>query len=185
MASNNEEEIILGILFLKFINFDINHSESIFKWRTYDAKVALETTQWMELVESKMWAKDMLKGANIFLMHVKLIDNLSPILSISERDNTSPMFFISKISPKYADFADMFSNINVYIFSEHGNYNHAIDLIDETKQLLYGPIYNFSELKLAVLQAHIDLHLKIKFIKPFKLPAKTFILFVKKPNSGL
>ena len=32
----------------------------------------------MELVEPKVWAKDVLKGTNAFLMHVKPVENVAP-----------------------------------------------------------------------------------------------------------
>ena len=185
VASDNEEAVVLGMPFLKSANPDINYSKGTFKWRNYDAKAALETTRRVELVEPKVWAKDVLKGANAFLMHVKPVDNISPTPSISEADNTSSTPPISGIPPEYADFADVFSESNAYILPEHGEHDHAIDLIDETKAPPYGPIYNLSESELAVLRAYIDLHLKTGFIRPSKSPAGAPILFAKKPDGGL
>ena len=138
----------------------------------------------MELVEPKVWIKDVLKGTNAFLTHVKPVENVAPTPPISKQDNTSSNLLISKIPPEYADFADVFSKISVYILPEHKNHDYAIDLIDKAKQPLYGPIYNLSETELAVLQVYIDLHLKTGFIRPSKSLAEASILFAKKPDGG-
>ena len=112
------------------------------------------------------------------------MDNISPTLPISEVDNTASASLLSGVPPKYADFADVFSETNVYILPEHGKHDHAIDLIDNIKPPLYRFIYNLSESKLAVFQAYIDLHLKTRFIRPSKSPARAFILFAKKPDGS-
>ena len=60
---------------------------------------------------------------------------------------------------------------------------HIIKLI-EGKQLPHKPIYIFKLMKLETLQAYIKTHLKTGFIKPFKSPASTLILFDKKFDSS-
>ena len=54
IASNNNEPIILGMLFLKCANPNIDYSQSTFEWRTYDAQAALETVQRVQVVEPKV-----------------------------------------------------------------------------------------------------------------------------------
>lgn len=171
-TDTGSEDMVLGMPFLQCANPDINHSQGTFTWRVYDAKAALETVQRVEVVEPEIWAGDVLKGADAFLMHVK---------SVADEPLTPKL----EIPPEYTDFKDVFSDTNAYILPEHGTHDHAIDLIDEKKQPPYGPIYNLSESELAVLRAYIDLHLKTGFIRPSKSPAGAPILFAKKPDGGL
>lgn len=172
-TDTGSEDIVLGMPFLQCANPDIDHSQGTFEWRVYDAQIALTTVQRVEMVEPEVWVKNVLKGADAYLMHVKAIDDQS----------TSSASL--QIPTEYADFADVFSDTNAYVLPEHGSHDHAIDLIDESKQPPYGPIYNLSEPELAVLRAYIDLHLKTGFIRPSKLPAGASILFAKKPDGGL
>ena len=60
---------------------------------------------------------------------------------------------------------------------------HAIELIEGKKQL-YKPIYILSPVKLKILKAYIETHLKTGFIQPSKSPASALIFFNKKPNNS-
>lgn len=173
MASDNNEALVLGMPFLKYANPDINHAQRTFKWRNYNAKTALETTQRVEKVDPEVWAKDVFRGETAYLMHIKSIDDDASISS-------QPI-----LPPEYADYADVFSEANANVLFKHASHDHAIDLINDTKQPPYGPIYNLSETELATLRAYIDTHLEIGFIRPSKFPAGAPILFTKKPNGGL
>lgn len=135
----------------------------------------METTQRVEEVDPKTWAKGVLQGASAYVLHVKSIDHELPLCAISQ----------PKLPSEYADYANVFSDVNANTLSDHGPHDHAIDLIDNTKQPPYGPIYNLSEVKLATLQAYIDTHLETGFIGPSKSPTGALILFDKKPNGGL
>ena len=61
---------------------------------------------------------------------------------------------------------------------------YVIKLV-EGKQLLYGPIYSLSLMKIAILKTYIETYLKTRFIMPSKSPVSTPILFDKKPDRNL
>ena len=53
------------------------------------------------------------------------------------------------------------------------------------KQPLYGLIYILNLIELETLKTYIEIHLKTRFIWPFKSPAVASILFDKKLDSSL
>ena len=61
---------------------------------------------------------------------------------------------------------------------------HTIKL-KESKQLPFGPIYSLRSVELETLKTYIQTNLANGFIQPSKSPAKTFILFNKKPDKSL
>ncbi len=91
----------------------------------------------------------------------------------------------TKVSSKYADFADIFSPKLAAKLSEHtGINNHAIELVDDW-QPSYGPIYSLGPVELEILKAYIENNLASSFIRPSKSLAVAPILFDKKPNNSL
>ena len=95
--------------------------------------------------------------------------------SQSEKDEA-----VEPIIPKaYEEFRDVFSEEKANVLPEHGKNDHAIDLMNE-RQPPYDFIYNLSETELTILRQYIDKHLINQFIRSFKSPAGTLILFVKK-----
>ncbi len=90
----------------------------------------------------------------------------------------------TKILAKYSDYADVFFPELAMELPENMEMNeYDIELIDG-KQPSYGPIYAFSLVELETLKAYIEIHLKTGFIRPFKSPADTPILFDKKPDDN-
>ena len=61
---------------------------------------------------------------------------------------------------------------------------HAIKL-EEGKQPFFGPIYSLEPVELETLKIYIKTNLANNFIRPFKFPARAFILFDKKPDKNL
>ena len=85
-----------------------------------------------------------------------------------------------KIPNKYVNFANIFSLDLVSKLQEHtGINNYAIKLVD-SQQLPYQPIYSLELIKLKILKAYIEINLANRFIKLFKLPISTPILFNQK-----
>ena len=83
----------------------------------------------------------------------------------------------TKVSVTYSNFADIFSlNLASKLPKYNGINNYTIELVD-SQQLLYGPIYNLEPVELETLKAYIKIYLDNRFIKPFKLPVDTPILF--------
>ena len=91
---------------------------------------------------------------------------------------------LTKVPPKYVDYADIFSfDLTIELRENTGINGHAIKL-EEDKQPFYEPIYSLEPVKLKTLKTYIKTHLKTGFIWPFKFPAGASILFNKKPNGS-
>ena len=90
-----------------------------------------------------------------------------------------------KVSTKYSDFANIFSPDLVSELSKHTGINdHAIKLIDGQKPP-YRSIYSLGPVELETLKAYIETNLANGFIRPFKVPAGTLILFNRKSDGSL
>ena len=91
----------------------------------------------------------------------------------------------TKVSPEYADYADVFSfDLAMELPENTGINEHAIELQDG-KQPPYGLIYSLGPVELETLKTYIETHLKTGFIRPSKSPAGAPILFDKKPDGSL
>ena len=91
----------------------------------------------------------------------------------------------TKVTPEYADYADVFSfDLAMELPENTGINEHAIELQDG-KQPPYGPIYSLGPVELETLKNYIKTHLKTGFIWPSKFPAGVSILFNKKPDGSL
>lgn len=108
-------------------------------------------------------------------MHIKKIEN--KLFS-----DTLPKFTVPL---EYADYTDIFFEDSAITLPDYGPHDYTIELIEKSKSPLYGLIYNFSETKLATLQAYIDQHLITDFIWYSKSSAAVFILFSKKSDGSL
>ncbi len=91
----------------------------------------------------------------------------------------------TKVSSKYADFAEVFLPKLAVELPEHIRINdHAIELVDHW-QLLYSPIYSLEPVELETLKAYIKNNLANDFIRPSKSLVGAPILFNKKPDGSL
>lgn len=54
IASDSNKTFILRVLWLKCANSNIDYSEKTFEWRTYNAGAALETVQWIQVIDPKV-----------------------------------------------------------------------------------------------------------------------------------
>ena len=90
-----------------------------------------------------------------------------------------------KISDKYLDFVDIFSEEKALVLPKRTELNeHAINL-EDGKQPPYGPIYSLVLLELETLKTYIKTHLITGFIQPSKPPTSAPILFDKKLDNSL
>lgn len=79
---------------------------------------------------------------------------------------------------EYANFIDIFSLKYITELSKHiKNYYHLIYPID-SQQPHYKSIHSLKPVELEILKTFIEINLANSFIKPFKLPMGTSILFV-------
>ncbi len=150
---------------------------------------ALSTTNWIELIDKKKFAKVVLdENSETFVVYMIVLESKTLIypsqttqIPFLQRDNIS-----TNISTKYSNYIDVFSIDLVMELSKNinMNYKHTIKLIDR-KQPLYRPIYALSPIKLESLKTYIETNLKTGFIWPSKFLASTPILFDKKSDDNL
>ena len=58
-------------------------------------------------------------------------------------------------------------------------------MLEESKQLLFGPIYSLGQMELETLKIYIKINLASSFIRPFQSPVGAHILFDRKPDRSL
>ena len=88
------------------------------------------------------------------------------------------------LSEKYSNFSDIFDKVHADKLPCHNKHDLAIET-EKSKQLLFDPTYDYSQLELNVLRKYINKMLGKKFIVPLKLPAGAPVLFTKKKDGGL
>ena len=124
------------------------------------------------------------KKFETFVVHVVSL-NLAPGIYL---DRAAQIAFLLtekvRIPDEYSDFTDVFLEKKALVLPERNKLNeHAIDL-DAGKQLPNRPIYSLCPVELETLKTYIKTHLKTEYIRPFKSPIGTPILFDKKPNGS-
>ena len=72
---------------------------------------------------------------------------------------------ISKVSPKYHEFTDVFSKSKAKVLTFHFPYDLKINL-EEDVQFPVGTIYSLSAFKQEALKEFIEKNLNIEFIQP-------------------
>ena len=157
--------------------------------RTYSTAEALSTTRRVELLDKHKFAKAALdENSETFVVHVAALEALelaiypswAPLLAALQQDKT-----LTEILLKYLDYADVVSpDMPMQLLENTGINEHAIELI-ESKQPLYGTIYNLGPVELETLKAYIETHLKTGFIRLSKSLAGASIFFDKKPDGIL
>ena len=89
-----------------------------------------------------------------------------------------------EISTKYSNYSNIFSLEYVAELPENTGINeHTIEL-KEGKQPLFRSIYSLELVELETLKTYIKTNLANNFIQPSKSPARTPILFNRKPNKN-
>ena len=91
----------------------------------------------------------------------------------------------TKVSDKYANFADVFSpDLAVELPKQTGINDYAIKLVNG-QHLSYRPIYSLKPIELEILKAYIEINLANGFIRPSMSPARAAILFNRKSDNSL
>lgn len=89
------------------------------------------------------------------------------------------------ISVEYLDYTDIFSKKSAIELLKHFDINkHSINL-EPNKQPPYNPIYSLKLVELETLKTYIEIHLKIRFIWPYKSSTNASILFDKKSDGSI
>ena len=174
-------EIVLRCAFSHPQQFNCQFAEKELTWRSYTTAEALLTTKRVELIDKKEFAKAVLdENSKTFVMHVASL-NLVPRIYLDREIQIA--FLLTKkvkISDKYSDFINVFSEKKALVLPKCTELNeHIIDLVDG-KQPLYKPIYSLGLVELETLKTYIETHLKTGFIRPSKSLAGASILFDKK-----
>ena len=174
--------------FLIFSNADIPFIEKQLTWRFYTTAEALPTTKWVELINKKEFAKAALdEECDTFVIYVAALETRLAGMAIHPLKKTQILALIQdeapiKVSPKYADYTDVFSfDLAIKLSENTGINKHAIEPQYST-QPLYGPIYSLKLVELETLKIYIKTYFKTRFIQLSKSLAGAFILFNKKPN---
>ena len=162
------------------------------QWRSYTIKKAFSTTKQVKLVRKKAFvaaAFDLVYET--FVVHVACLKIPSSTQEVDVHPSYRPQIAalvtnkaLTTIPTKYSNFADIFFSELASELPEHTKINdHAIELVDDW-QSPYGPIYSLGPVELETLKTYIEINLANGFIRLFKSPAGTPILFDKKTNSS-
>ena len=188
LLANTSMEVVLEMPFLILSNADIQFAEKELIWRSYTAKEALPTTQRVELIDKKEFAKAALdENIEAFVVYVSFLSlgSKMTIYPAWEAQITSLLAKKVIVSAKYSDFANISSKKSAEMLPEcTGIIKHAIEL-ENVKQPSYGSIYSLSPVELETLKMYIKTNLANGFIWPLKFPTDAPILFVCKPNGSL
>ena len=188
LLADTNMKVVLEIPFLTLSNADIQFVERELICRFYTAKNALLTTQRVELINKKKFAKVALnKNIEAFVVHVSSL-SLGSKMTIHLAWKAQIALLLARevtVLAEYLDFANIFSKESTKVLPKRTDINeHAIEL-EEGKQAPYGPIYNLGPIELKTLKTYIETNLANNFIWPSKSPAGALILFVHKPNGSL
>ena len=184
-------EMVLKMLFLIFSNANIQFAEKELTWRSYTAIEVLPTTKWVIIINKKEFAETALnKESETFVVHVALLK--APLAGMAIHPSRKVQILaliqdkaLTKVPPKYADYADVFSfDLAIELPENIGINEHAIEL-QNGKQPPYGLIYSLRPVELETLKIYIETYLKTGFIWPSKSPTGAPILFDKKPDGSL
>ena len=181
-------EVVLRMPFLTFSNVDIQFIAKKLTWRSYTVEKALPTTQMIELIDKKKFAKSTLdKNIKAFVVHMSFLSLGSKMTIYPAWEAQIALLLAEKVivPAKYLDFADVFSKESEEVLPERTGINeHAIEL-EDGKQPSYGPIYSLGPVELKTLKTYMETNLANGFIQPLKSPAGAPILFVHKPDGNL
>ena len=152
------------------------------------AAETLPTTRKVEIINKREFATAALNEDNeTFVIYVAALAELItiPIYPSCQAQVAALTRKKTRIPAKYSDFSNVFSSHSAIELLEHTGINdHPINLLDK-KQPPYGPIYSLGPVELEMLKTCIEANLASGFIKLFKSPTGTPILFIQKKNSNL
>ena len=170
LLAETSMEVVLGMLFLTLNNADIQFAEKELTWKSYTAAEALPTTNQVELIDKKEFAKPALdEEFETFVVYVAAMEGPLAGMAIHPLREAQILALIqdeapTKVLSKYADYADVFSFDLAMELPENTSINeHAIKL-QNGKQPPYGPIYSLGPVELETLKTYIKTHLKTGFI---------------------
>ena len=185
LLANINRGVVLEMLFLTLRNADIWFIKKELTWRSYTAVETLPTTKWVELINKKEFTKVALnKESETFIVHVAALEAPLAGMTIHPSRKAQISGLIqdeapTKVPPKYANYADVFSFDLAMELPKNTNINkYAIELQDD-KQSPYEPIYSLGLIELETLKIYIKAHLKTGFIQLFKSSAAILYCWIR------
>ena len=129
LLADTSMKMVLGMLFLIFSNRNIQFTEKKLIWRYYTAKETLPTTQRVEPINKKEFAKAALdKHIEAFVVHVSFPGLESKMTIHPARKAQIALLLAEKVPVpiKSLDFADVFSKKSAEVLSEHTGINEHV-----------------------------------------------------------
>ena len=198
MVANVSPEVVLEMLFLTLSNEDVDFSVWELWWRTYTTKEVFPTIRYIELVgKIDFTAAAFDPKYKSFIVYISSLNSMPLIAFLgstslnvhsfqrSQISNLIANKTSTKISDKYAAFAEVFfldlvNKLPKYI----GINNCSIKLVDD-QQPLYRPIYTLGPVELETLKAYIEINLVNGSFKLSESHADAPILFDRKLDCSL
>jgi len=166
VMNKNRSELILSLFTLKKKNIHINCESMIWCFRIDLWMFILEDTEDFKETTNKLiictlfWS--VLKVKTVCIQNVNV---------------TSVISFI------YAEYENVFSEIEVRHLSAYEKHNHIINTNDENSS--YKSLYNLSDKKLQVLQSYFNNILVKSWIQHFISSVRASVLFISKKDDDL
>ena len=169
LVRNVSPEIVLEMSFFTLSSTDVDFLGQKLRWRTYNAKKALPTIRYDELVGNKEFTATALDPEHeTYVVHVGSVSSDMLPSSFPLKLNIHPFRrpwvsgliakkALTKVLAKYLDFADIFSSDLASKLPKHTRINnYAIDLVKSYKQPPYGLIYSLKPVELKTLKVYIE-----------------------------
>ena len=192
LVADTKFKVILKMLFLKLSNANISFGKKILMWRIYTTNKALSTIERVQIINKKNFVIAVLDAdSKTFVVYIAIQEQKEmPVYSKKQAQikaqvgtllfNKTP----TEVLVEYSDFSDVFSMEYIVELPKNVGINeHAIKL-EEGKQPSFRLIYSLGPVELETLKIYIKTNLANGFIWPSKSPAKTLILFDRKPDKS-
>ena len=171
------------MFFLPLSRINVWFAEREFVGRTYMAAKTLPTTRRVEIINKKEFAVAAINADDkTFVVHIAALVEPTTMLIYSSCQ-AQVVLLMSKeigIPAEYSDFFNVFSSDSAAELPKYiGINDHPINPLNN-KQLLYSLICSLGLVELETLKIYIKANLASGFIRPFKYPIGTLILFIQK-----
>ena len=189
LVTDTKFEVILGMFFLKISNADVSFGKKTLTWRIHTTNEALSTTKQVQIVDPKKFVIAALDvDSKTFVVHVAIREREEMPVHSKKQALVGALLFDeapTEVPAEYSNYSNVFSAENAAELLENiGMNEHAIKL-EESKQPLFGPIYNLGPIELEILKTYIKTNLANGFIRPSKFPIGAPIFFDRKPDRSL
>ena len=153
------------VFFLIFGNADIQFPDQELTWRAYTTQKDLLTTQRVELINKKKFAKIAL-DENVKAILIYVVFFTLKITIYLAREAHIALLLTKKdlVLEKHLNFADLFSKKSAEVLSKRIGINKYAINMQEGKKPSYGSIYRLGPIELKTLNTYIKTNLANGFI---------------------